>query len=196
MPVDLTGLPIGDLTPIRYRFGRTQQPPTGGALTRIERMGSRWQFAVTTPFMPLEPLGRRWKALLDRAEDEGAVIALRPPGLQMMAAGSPVIASDTPIGRTIPVSGALAGHPFRQGQFVSFVTEDGRYADELLVQAIANADGEAELLILNLLRAPLTAGDVVEVSPAKAQGSIEITDHGSWSEDRKVRYSFTLTEDE
>ncbi len=196
MPVDLTGLPIADLVPTPYAFGRVQRPPTGGALTRIERMGSRWQFAVTTPSMPEEPLGRRWKALLDRAEDEGAVIALRAPGFALMAAGSPVIASDTLVGRTIPVTGALPGHPFRQGQFVSFVTEDGRYADKLLEQAIADADGQAELLIRNLLRAPLTAGDIVEVSPAKAQGTIEITDHGSWSEDRKVRYSFVLTEDE
>lgn len=196
MPIDLTALPIASVAPIPYRFGRTQQPPTGGALTRIERQGSRWQFSVTTIFMPLEPLGRRWKALIDRAEDEGAIIALRQPGLALIPPGLPVIATDTAIGRVIPVEGAEPGYPFRQGQFVSFVTEDGRYCDELLEQAIADASGEAELLIRNLLRAPLTAGDAVEVGPARAQGTIEITDHGSWSEDRKVSYSFTLTEDE
>lgn len=163
MSVDLTGLKIN---------GDELIPLTMGGLMEgfsrddyLGRLGDRWAAQVSTPAMHIEPDGRRWSARLNRARKEGAILTIHQPGFSVGIPGSPVVATSTASGRTIPVEGLTPYYAIREGQWFNYIVDGQLYLDQIEQQVIADAAGEAEIDIGNLLRVPLTAGDTISFDP-------------------------------
>jgi hypothetical protein len=146
--------------------------------------------------MAIEPDGRRWGALIDLAQRRGALLRIKQPGFDVGSPGYAVtVAANTAAGRTVPLAGVQPGYEFRLGQWVSLVVEGRRYLDKLAAPTSAAGDGTAMIELTNLLRAPLSAGDAVEVAFPKIEGSIDGDVGGAWERSRNTAFSFTVMED-
>lgn len=189
MAVDLTALRIARMPPTLLDFGGVQQGALGGAALLGNRMGSRWSFAVTAGTMRADE-GLYWATMLTQARQEGAIMRVHQAGLVQGVVGTPTVASDTAAGRSVPVTGLVPGAYIRR-QFVTFETEDGRYLDLVREPVIADASGNATLLLSNLLRAPLTAGDAVSIAVPTIAGFI--TDPIPWANDMDEIETFRFT---
>ncbi len=195
MSVDLTGLKINRAVPTPLNFGGVQRPATGGDVTRINRMGSRWAFTFQTPMMPLEPDYRLHSAQFDRAEVEGALIEIYMPGFDPGAPGAPVVRTATAAGRTVPLAGMTPGYVVRASQWMSLIIGGKRYLDRVQQQAVVSQAGTVDVVIKNLLRKPLTVDVVAELAIPKIEGSLEYTSLPEWTVDRMSMFAFTITED-
>jgi hypothetical protein len=186
-------LPVLDVEFEPYRLGGTVRGALGGS-QRIDRLGDRWQMTFTTGTVEWEPEGRRWASMLSRAEKVGGLFRLPQPSMPNYAAGKPVIRTSTPAGRTIPVSGLYPDALVLEGQWVSVIVAGQRYADRVEAQAVADADGEVDLPIENLLRLPMPAGATVELMDPKIQGTVEVQG-GKVATDGTTSWTITVTED-
>ncbi|MES3154340.1 hypothetical protein [Sphingomonas faeni] len=173
MSVDLTGLPIRASVLSRQRFGGKLQGALGGPAQHIDRAGDRYSQAIETPPMRVQPDGREWHAKLLAAEKEGGLFRISQPGLDIGNPGAPVIAAATLAGTTIPVAGLAAGYVVRAGQWFSIIHAGRRYADQARYAVAADAGGNAAIVMQNLLRVSLAAGDVVEIALPKIEGSVD-----------------------
>jgi len=194
MSIDLTALPIRAATPMPYRAGGVQASALGGAILQVDRMGDRWSFQFETPMMQLEPDGRQWQALFDQAERAGAIVRVVQPGFVAIAPGAPIVAADTALGRAIPLSGLTPAYPIRAGQWLSIISGGRRYLDKAVAEVVADSAGLATVTIKNLIRAPLSAGDVVELAVPKIEGVISGDFNAPWPSNRLSSFSFTVTE--
>jgi len=190
----MTALEIAECMPIPMNFGGVQSSALGPA-QRIDRLGSRWAFQFASVPMDLEPDGRRWGALFDQAEVEGGIFRIRQPGLNVGAPGLPLIAADTPLGRSLPLAGLTPGCVIRLGQWLSVIVDGQRYLDRAMEQVIAESDGTATVTIKYLIRSPMSEGDVVEIAVPKIEGSVDGAFGGGWGNDRTTSFSFTVRED-
>lgn len=169
--IDLTGIKItSDQLVLIDRSGAQQG--LGASMLQVDRPGARWAIVVNTPAMEMEPHGRRWQALLLKAKKRGALLRIEEPGLNIGSPGAPVIAADTATGRVLTVEGLTPGYVIRFGKWLSVVHEGQRYLDQVAEEAIANADGEAEIELQNIIRVPFSAGDVVELARPMIEGLI------------------------
>lgn len=193
--IDFTALSFASAVPMPVNAGGVRMPANGAQSFRVDRMGARWAFDFQTVDMAIEPEGRRWQALFGAADRLGGLFRVRQPGFDPGGPGTPVVSADTAAGREVPVSGLSANYTIRLGQWLSFVVGGQRYLDRVTEQAIADADGEATVKIQNLLRAPLTEGDVVELGVPKIEGSIVMRQAPGWGQDRMTSFAFTVTED-
>ena len=195
MSLDLTGIPIASVVPRLIEFGGALTPSLGGPVQRIDRLGNRWAMDFQTAPMALEPYGRRWASLLTRAKREGALLKVSLPNFDPRTPGSPTVAAETLSGRTVPITGMTRNHPIVSGQFVSIVHAGHRYLDMVVADAESAADGTATLTLANLLRAPLVAGDAVELGKPMIEGSISGVLSWPWQNNRLTVFSFTIEED-
>lgn len=173
MSVDLTVLKLLSAPPSLMEYGGLLTPALGGPVQRIDRLGTRWSVAVETPPMEMEPDGRKWSALITRAKKQGALIAYPLGDFNPGAPGAPVVAAATQSGTSVSLSGLTSNYAVRAGQPVSIVHLGRRYFDFVSEQVIAGAAGTATIVLQNLLRTPLSAGDVVELAKPKLEGWID-----------------------
>jgi hypothetical protein len=195
MSIDLTTLEIADCDPMPMNHGGVVRSPLGGG-QNIDRMGSHWAFRFQSIVMDMEPDGRQWSALFDRAERSGGLFRIRQPNLDVGSPGSPIIAADTPIGRFLPLAGLTPRYEIRGGQWLSVIVDGQRYLDRVMERVVAEADGTATVEIKYLIRAPMSAGDVVELAVPKIEGSIIGGYGGGWAATRTTSFSFTVEEDD
>lgn len=194
MSVDLTELKISGDQIMPLDFGGLMPSALGGATERIDRLGNRYMVSVDTPSMQIEPEGRRWSARLLRARREGGIVEIHQPDLKTGAPGTPTVATTTASGRSIPVSGLTPGYPIREGQWLNYVVGGQMYLDQCTAEVIADASGLATIIIQELLRVPLTAGDSIELAKPCIEGWIEGELSLPRSVDRVTSFSFTITE--
>lgn len=192
--IDLTALSPQASSPHLLDFGGFLTPALGGPVQRVDRLGNRHAIDVTLPPMRPEPNGRIWVSRLKRAKTEGAFMRFPQLGLLNRALGAPVVASDVAAGRSLSIAGLFPGSAICEGQWFSVIHAGRRYLYSADAQAVAGADGTATITFTPLLRAPLTAGDVIELASPRIEGLL-LEDFG-WSVDkaRTVGLSFTLTE--
>lgn len=182
MAVDLTGIPIAEASPRILDFGGVVGSEIGGASLRVNRLGTRWAWRFRTVPLRMGASGRYWSGMLAQARWTGARLKVSQPEIVIGDPGAPVAAA-TPSGRVVAVSGLTPGYPVRRGLWLSFERAAGdRYLDMNLNDVAANGSGQATLLIQNLLRAPLAAGDVVNMVNPKIEGWLTGLD--SWTIDR------------
>lgn len=195
MSVDLTGIPLSLAEPIPLDFGNVSEPATGGRRTRIDRMGTRWAWRFETPAMRLEPDGRLWAEKLHRARRLGAIMPLQQPDLNVSAPGLPKVRTATPTGRIVPLKGLTPHYAIKAGYWLSLVVDGQRYLDQVAGQVIADASGNADVELQNLIRTPLSVDDVAEIGIPKIEGALEGLSGGAWVNDRITSFSFTITEE-
>jgi hypothetical protein len=194
MSIDLTALPIRAATPMPQRAGGMQASALGGAILQVDRMGDRWSFQFETPQMKLEPDGRLWQALFDQAEGAGAIVRVKQPGFVVGTPGTPVVASNTAAGRSVPLSGLTAGYPVKAGQWLSIIHAGRSYLDKVVADVTASGGGTATVTLKNLIRTPLSAGDVVALAAPVIEGVISGDYNAPWPSNRLAAFSFTVTE--
>lgn len=192
--IDLTELPIASAVPEPYAFSGWRKPGLGGSLAYEARPGDRWMMAVRTPMMAVEPDWRKWSALFDDAERLGGIVVIPQPGLDVGASGSPLVASATASGRTVPLDGLTPHYAIKAGQWVSIQHSGQWYADRAAEQVIANSSGQATIRLRNLIRTPLSDGDVVELGKPVMEGAIEVTSRPPLDVERVTAIEFVLTE--
>lgn len=193
--VDLTGIPIISAMPKLAQFGGLLTPSLGGAVQRIDRAGTRWAWDFTTAAMLVEPDGRKWAAKLVEAARIGAVMPIIQPGLSVIAPGNAItVSATTTSGHSVPITGATANYPVRAGQWVSIVSGGYRYSDMIRTATAVATDGTATLDLQNLIRTPLSVGDVVELAQPKVEGFL--TSDIGWPLEisRATVFSFTIEE--
>ena len=157
-------------------------------------LGDRWRMVVRTREMKAEPDCRRAGALLDRARRLGGYIKIPQLDLNISAPGLPEIATTTSAGRSVPITGLTPGCPLREGQWLSVIAGGRRYADKVAAQVIADASGQADVEIENLIRKTMTAGDTVEVAAPMIEGAVEITYRPPQVIERTGYFEFIITE--
>lgn len=198
--IDLTGLPLLPFTPMPLEFGGLQEPALGGPSQWIDRVGGRWAIRFATPPIDLgntgaaDSAGRFWTGMLTQARREGGRIAVPQPQLPSASPGSPVVASNTASGRFVPVSGLTPGYQVQRGQWLSFRRGTRRYFDMNMNDVVAAGDGTATLLIANLIRKPLVAGDVIDLAEPKIEGWVMDFEQWTVELDGTVAFAFTIRE--
>lgn len=192
--IDFTGLPIASAVPTPFSFSRWRRPGLGGAITYQGRLGDRWSFTFRTPLMPIEPDWRRWSALFDDAERLGGVFDIPQPEFSVGAPGTVLVDADTASGRTVPLKGLTPSYAIKAGQWISFVSDGYRYADRVVEQVIADSTGDATVRIRNLLRAPLSEDDVVELGSPKIEGAVEVVSRPPLEIEHVTAIEFIVTE--
>lgn len=193
MSIDLTDLLLVNAVPTPFNGAAVQKPQYGSAF-RIDRLGSRWAIQMTTPPMDIEPDWRMLSARFDDAERVGGLFAIPQPGFDVGTPGAPVIATNTAAGRLVPLTGLTPRYEIRSGQWVSFVVGGQRYCDRIAERVVADAAGLALIRLRNLIRKPLTAGDVAELARPKIEGIVEITSYPPLSSEQTTSIEFTVTE--
>jgi hypothetical protein len=195
MSVDLTGIPIRASTITRVRFGGVLQGALGGPVQHVDRAGDRYTQSIETPPMAVQPDAREWHALLLAAEKDGGLFRISQPDFDVGAPGVVTIAANTSAGTSIPVAGLAAGYTVRRGQWFSIVHAGRRYADQARNSVTAAADGTATIVMQNLLRVPVSVGDLVEIAQPKIEGSVSGVPL-ELPTNRRTSFSFTVSEDE
>lgn len=192
MSVDLAELHINGDELIPLTMGGLMEGFTSDDY--MGRMGDRWAAQVTTPAMHIEPEGRRWSARLLRARREGAIVKIYQPDFDIRAPGSPTVATNTPSGRSIPLTGLEPHYVIREGQWFNYIVDGQRYLDQVTAEVIADGDGDATIVIQNLIRVPLTAGDEIDLAKPRLEGWIKGELPIQRSVDRVTSFSFLVSE--
>lgn len=194
--IDLTDLPIAWAAPPEPQdFSRVVRPQTGGPAYRVDRLGNRYQYRVQTPPMPIEPTGRYWWNKLKQAQRLGGIVAVRPVGFDPGAPGTPLLSAGVSSGRSLAIDGLTPNYVIRAGQPISVIEGGVRYFDFVVEEVAANSSGAATVTIHNLIRTPLSNNAVVELAPAKIEGTIE-GDFGEWPVSGVIQFAFTVLEDQ
>jgi hypothetical protein len=195
MIIDLTDLKINGDEIMPLEFGGLMPSALGGATERIERLGDRYMANVGTPMMRIEPDGRRWSAKLLAARKVGAIVEIHQPDLAIGAPGTPVVATTTASGRTIPISGLTPGYAIRQGQWFNYYDGDGqRYLEQAVEQVIANGSGLATVTLQNLLRVSVASASSINLAKPCIEGWIDGDFGIPRTIDRTTSFSFTIVE--
>lgn len=194
--IDLSAIPLMASPPTVVDFGGTLTPALGGPVQHIDRVGTRWAFAFTTPQMPVEPDGRLWASRCARAKTEGALVWVPEPDLDFASIGTPVVASAVTAGSSVQLSGCTAGREIPEGKWVSFIHGGRRYLHLVTAARTVSGTGTVTLPIFPMLRTSLSSGDTAELAVPKVQGSI--SGQFGWPLDieRFVQLQFTIEEDE
>lgn len=194
MSIDLTDLQINGDEIMPLDFGGLLPSALGGATERIERLGDRYSWSGSTPPMRIEPDGRRWSARALRARKEGAILEIHQPDFSVGAPGTPVVATTTLSGKSIPISGLTPFYAIREGQWLNYIVDGQRYLDQATEQVIADVAGAATVNIQNLVRVPLNAGDEIELAKPCIEGWIDGDFTIPRTIDRMTSFSFTIAE--
>lgn len=161
-----------DASPVPMDFGANLEPPLGGEVQRIDRLGSRWSIQVEMPPMKHEPNGRVFVSRLIRGISEGVRMAFPLLGFDPGAPGSPVVSGSGQSGRTLNIKNATAGYVFKEGQFFSLIRGTRRHLYKVDADVTVSGGGTAALPIWPMLRAQHLDGDVLEVTEPKIEGLI------------------------
>ena len=195
MPTDLSALPERTSSIAEMRFGAMVTSPLGAGSQKIDRAGTRYRYTRESGRMKIEPHGRKWAALIQAATNDGARMRVKLDGFKAGAPGSPVVAADTASGREVPLAGLTPGYSIRAGQPVTVTRAGGRsYFDFARTNIIAASNGTATLTLQQLIRAPLVAGDKVELGAPFIEGII--TEAFEFAQPLEGYTQFTVTIEE
>lgn len=164
-------------------WGGALTPPMGGAVQRIDRLGTRWGIEVTIPVMRTEPDGRKWASLLVQAKLAGALMRFRQDGFrigQPALAGNPRVNGAGQTGMVLAVDGLRPGYAVRDGQFFSLVSGGRRYLHMATADVLVGPSGAINLPILPMLRISPADNDECEFAQPKIQGELQ-GNEAAWS---------------
>lgn len=188
--IDLTGLSFAEMQPSLLEFGGIQRPTMGGASQQLNRLGTRFAFALALP--PL-PSSTAWTATIALAKQQGALIRLPEPAYNGQPTAPASVAAAVAGGVSVQVAGLAPGFQM-PSKWVSFVHGGRRYAHLVVSATPAASDGTSAFTVTPMLRTNLAAGDLVELFGVKAQGLL--VDKLSWALPKSRLISFTLSLEE
>ena len=194
--IDLSDILLNEAEPALLDFGGTLTPALGGARQRIQRLGTRWSFAMRTPDLDAEPDLRIWSSRLAQAKLETGLVWIPEPNLVFGPEGAPRVAQAVAGGTSLPLSGLSARLAIPEGKWLSIIHDGRRYVYRVARDLVASAGGAVTLPIYPMLRTVLTPGDVVELAVPKVQGEIEGDFSWGVPVSGHAPLSFTIAEEE
>lgn len=198
MAITLPALPgARSATPRLQDWGADLTPSLGGAMQRLNRLGSRHALDVEMPPMLAEPDGRIWVSRLKRGKTDRVLFEFPQLDLVIGSPGSPKVKTVTAGGTSVPLKGLTPGYAIREGQFFSIIHNGRRYLHSADAQAIADAVGDVTVTVTPMLRVSLSVDDVVEIAKPMIEGALA-GDEFAWSIDvaRTVGLAFSIVEAE
>ena len=153
-------------------FGGFNEPPLGGAVQRIERMGNRFSAVVTMPAMSATNV-RAWITDLLRGKSEGVRIRFPQLGVVVGAPRLPVVDGANQAGLVLNVRGCSPHYAFVKGQWINIVTANFTYLHNVTANVSASAGGLVALPIYPMIRdEALADGAAIEVANPVIEGWI------------------------
>ncbi|MFI8667157.1 hypothetical protein ACIGGE_12035 [Qipengyuania sp. NPDC077410] len=154
------------------------KPVLGGAMQRVDRPGSRFRIAVSFPPMVAET-ARIFVSRLLRAKSEGLQIPFPLP-VPQGSPGTPIVDGAIPSGTTLPVRGGQANYRWREGYWLSIEDGSGQhYLHNIAAVGALDANGDGDIPIWPMLRAPFNDGAKVHLARPMIQG-LPLGDETSW----------------
>lgn len=193
--VDLSFLPIVSAEPVPIENGRVLKPALNAPLQRIQRLGNKNSLVIQTGLISEGRQARFVRAKLAQARRDGALFPWPHDPDQYDIWCEPKIASDINAGSTLLVTGFNRSSYIRFGQPISVIVNGQRYLDFSEVERFADADGNMEIPIVNLIRTPIPAGSPVDIFGTMIEGTIEGFSGGTFGIDGTTSFTFTITED-
>jgi hypothetical protein len=193
--IDLSLLDIITAQPELVDYGGLLQPPSGGEIQKVERLGTRHAISIVVP--PLDGLvAMQWLSRAKRAKLEGGLIGFPQPGFNPGNPGSPVVnAAVAAQATSLPIRGLSAGYLLREGQWLSVIHGGRRYLHSVNAPVTASGAGTATVTVTPRFRVALSNGDTIELATPKLEGWI-IGDTFPWDIDtlRTTRLRFKMIE--
>lgn len=175
-------------------FSILLRPATGGAVTRIDRPGSR--FAAEFAFPAMQPdIARVFIARLLKGKSEGLRMPFPLLGVSQGFPGSPVVDGSGQSGTTLVVRGLTANYVAKEGWWLSIEDADGQhYLHSISAGFAADAAGAAEVNIWPALRTPFDDGATIHLARPMIEGLV--TNDAQWTlpVTRLIEIGFTIEE--
>jgi hypothetical protein len=181
--------------PYLIDFGGDLTPALGGAVQRLDRLGSRWGLEVTMPVLDVDE-ARIWVARLVQAKRSSALFPWPQAGV-VGAEGAPRVNGAGQSGTSLAIDGLPAAKGVKEGWFFSIIHNGRRYIHQVASDATASAGGAVTLSIEPMLRVRPADNAVIELAAPMIDGMVQGGDLG-WSVElaTSVGLSFTLVERE
>lgn len=175
-------------------FGTRLQPPLGGPVQILNRLGARYQVTVQLPPM-FGPQASQWLAALTLGVRNGVRWKLRQVGIDPGLPGAPAVAGAGQAGSAIDIDGLTPNVGISDGQMMAIITASQRYLYMIAAPVDASNTGTAEIALTSPLRVPPADNDLVEIGTPSIEGVIEEGGFG-WSINAARHYglAFSITE--
>lgn len=157
-------------TPRLLDFGVTTRPPLGGAITRYNRLGNRFEIDVVAPTSSNRDIGPLLISRLMQGMTQGVLL----PFPQDMDIGEPgdkiVVNGAAQQGSSLNLRGFPPGYTVKEGQFFSLIYGGRRYLDCAAGTITADGGGGLLLPIVPMLRISPNDGAVCEFAEPMIEG--------------------------
>jgi hypothetical protein len=172
-------------------WGGNLMPALGGPEQRINRLGNRSILTITVD-PETEYEARILLQRLLRAKSEGALMPWPQSGLKVGSPGSPLVNGPVTGGTSIPLKGLTPHYSIREGQPFSIIIGGRRYLHFSDGQVVADAAGNAAVVVTPMLRKPLLGNEVVELAKPMLEGAL-VGDTMAWDIAAHGHEPFTFT---
>lgn len=158
LPTDIA--PV-DANPALIDFGGFLEPPLGGEVQRIDRMGNRFALEVTMPPLESVEAGRIWVSRLISGKTEGVRMEFPLLSFDPGAPGTPAVNGNGQSGRSLSVRNFAPSYVVKEGQWFTHVNAGRHYLYKVDAQIAASVGGNATLPITPMLRVEPADGDLL-----------------------------------
>lgn len=143
----------------------------GGNRQRNSRKGDHYRASFNMPPMaPAEAMV--WRSLMTGADT--LVMAIPQPDFDTGAPGTQVLVKGAgQLGTVLVVDGVTPQYAFRKGQMITIITSGRRWTYGIDAETVANAAGQATLVLEVMIRTLHADNDLIEVAEPKIEGFAE-----------------------
>lgn len=177
-------------TPRILDWGGYLEPPLGGPVQRIDRLGTRHAVDYVLPPIGTATLAMQWCQRLKRGLSLGVVMEFPQVGFSVGSPGSPTVSGSHSAAASAINLASLSGG-YTEGQYFSVVHSGRRY----LYSFDASGSSLSSVAISPMLRTALSNGDQVEMNPPYIEGRL-VGDPVSWNIDDVRTYGIAFTIEE
>lgn len=176
-------------------FGGAMQPPLGGPIQRVNRLGNRFRVSMTLPPLRNVDVGRVVVARLLRAKSEGLRVRYPLVGINPGSPGAPRVQGAGQAGSTLAIDGCRPGYGVSEGFPLSIETGGQHYLHFAAGPSVANGVGEMGVALTPPLRISPADNAPVHIARPMIEGLV-IGDEWSWnySLSKMVGISFEIAE--
>lgn len=163
----------------------------GGAATRIDRPGMRWEIELGFAPQPVDT-ARVLAARLAQARSDGLRVVFPLAGQDQGAPGNPVVDGTDSGGTTLKLRSVTPGYRAREGYWLTLNYGTTRSLHQVASPAMAGSDGKVTLAVWPPLRTFPADGATVALAAPTVEGMLT-SDIGWDITPDKLRYGFSLT---
>lgn len=158
-------------------FGGFLEGAAGAETQRVNQLGNRYAVTFTMPPLENEREGRIWVNRLLKGMQEGVRMEYPLldfyPGTPNRANGTPVVVDGAgQAGKLLTIRNLQPNYAFCEGQPFSLEISGQHYFDFVAANAIADAAGDAEIQLTQMLRKPPLDGSILHIAKPMIEGFV------------------------